>query len=242
MVSDLYRKAHKFVTGHWLTVAFLLGFIVDNLTLNRVDQVFDNIVLLSYVLLAMLSIILLYAGIAERFSERLNRFYRLRAPLLMQYAFVGLLSGMLIFYGRSSSLGDSWLFILIIIGVMVGNETIKDRVQRLIYNLVIFFVGLFSYSVLIVPVVLGKMGAWIFVLSGVLALLVMFVFLQLLERIIPNFVRLQKRMLVFIIGLIYVGFNVLYFTNVSPPIPLSMKHVGIYHNVIRAEDGSYTLM
>lgn len=243
MISDAYRKAHKFVSSHWLTVAFLLGFIVDNLTLNRVDQVFDNVILLSYVLLAMLSIILLYAGIAERFkSERLNRFYRLRAPLLMQYAFGGLLSGMLIFYGRSGSLSDSWLFILIIIGVMVGNETIKDRVQRLVYNLVIFFVGLFSYSVLIVPVVLGKMGAWIFLLSGILALLVMYGFLRFLERIVPNFVRLQKRMIVFIIGLIYVGFNLLYFTNVIPPIPLSMKHVGIYHNVIRAEDGSYTLM
>jgi hypothetical protein len=241
MVYEVYRKTHRLVSEHWLTVAFLLGFIVDNLTLNRVDQVFDNLVLFSYVLLAMLSIVLVYAGIAGRFSERLNQFFRLRSPLLMQYSFGGLLSGMLIFYGRSGSFADSWLFILIILSVMIGNEMIKDRVQRLVYNLVIFFVGLFSYMVLIIPVILGKMGAWIFLLSGVVALGIMYVFMRTLERIVPNFVRLQKRMVVFIIGLIYVGFNVLYFTNIIPPIPLSMKHIGIYHSAVRAEDGSYTL-
>ena len=241
MMSPTYRAARRFVGNHWLTVAFLLGFIVDSLTLTRVDQVFDNAILFTYVVLAMLSIFLLYAAIAERFSERVNQFLRLRVPLLMQYAFGGLLSGMLIFYGRSSSLSDSWLFILLIIGVMVGNETIKDRAHRLVYNLVIFFVGLFSYVVLIVPVLLGKMGPLIFLLSGALAIGVMYVFLQLLERVVPNFIHLQRRSIVFIIGLIYVGLNMLYFTNIIPPIPLSLKHLGVYHNVVKYEDGTYAL-
>jgi hypothetical protein len=241
MIATTYRYTRRFVGSHWLTVAFLLGFIVDNLTLTRVDQIFDNAILFAYVALAMLSIFLLYAAIAERFSERVNQFLRLRAPLLMQYAFGGLLSGMLIFYGRSSSWSDSWPFILIIIGVIIGNETIKDRAQRLVYNLVIFFVGLVSYAALIVPVLLGKMGPWIFILSGLMSLLIMYGFLQLLERVVPNFMHLQKRSLVFIIGLVYVAFNVLYFTNVIPPIPLSLKTLGVYHNVMRYEDGTYAL-
>jgi hypothetical protein len=90
---SLYRSLKGFVAHHWLTTAFLLGFIVDNLTLTRVDQVFDNVILLSYVILAMLSMLALYAGIAERYSERMNRFLREKSPLLMQYAFGGLLSG-----------------------------------------------------------------------------------------------------------------------------------------------------
>jgi len=237
----LYKKIYEFASHHWLTVAFILGFIVDTITLNRVDEIFDNIILFSYVVLAMLSIILLYAGIAERFSEKANRFLKEKSPLLMQYAFGGLLSGMLIFYGRSSSLEDSWLFILIILGVIFGNETIKDRSSRLVYNLVIFFIGLFAYVVLVIPVFLGKMGPWIFVGSGLLAVLIMYLFLSFLEKIIPNFVRLQKRSIVFIIGLIYITLNFLYFSNIIPPIPLSLKHVGIYHSVVRYEDGSYEL-
>lgn len=237
----LYKAIRNFIRHHWLTAAFLFGFILDSFTLNRVDQIFDNIVLLTYVILAMVSILLLYAGVAEKFSERVNHFLKTKAPLLMQYAFGGLLSGMLIFYGRSSSFVDSWPFILMILGVILGNETIKDRSGRLVYNLVMFFIGLFAYVVLVVPVLLGKMGPWIFVGSGLLALVVMYFFFKLLERIVPNFVRLQKRSLVFIIGLIYLTLNFLYFTNIIPPIPLSLKHVGIYHNIVRYENGLYEL-
>lgn len=237
----IYKAFRDFARHHWLTVAFLLGFILDNLTLNRVDQVFDNVVLLTYVILAMVSILLLYAGIAERYSDRVNIFLKDKSPFLMQYAFGGLLSGMLIFYGRSGSLAESWPFLLLILGVIYGNETIKNRGQRLVYNLVIFFVGLFAYLVLVVPVVLGKMGPVVFVGSGILALAVMYFFFGLVERIVPNFVELQKRKLVFIIGLIYLTLNTLYFTNLIPPIPLSLKHVGVYHSVVRYEDGTYGL-
>lgn len=240
-ITGVYKAIARFVRHHWLTTAFICGFVLDNLTLTRVDQLFDNIVLLSYVVLAMVSIILLYAGMAERFGERTSHFLKTKAPLLMQYAFGGLLSGMLIFYGRSGSLFESWPFMLMILAVIYGNETIKDRAGRLVYNLAIFFIGLFAYVVLVMPVLLGKMGPWVFVGSGLIALTVMSVFLYLLEKVVPNFMQLQKRNVVFFIGLIFVTLNFLYFTNIIPPIPLSMKHVGIYHNVIRYEDDSYEL-
>lgn len=240
--AQIQQKISGHARRHWLTLAFIFGFVVDNLTLNRVDQLFDNVILLSYVLLAMLSILLLYAGIAERFGERTNIFLKKWSPVLMQYAFGGLLSGMLIFYGRSGSIMESWPFILMILGVIYGNETIKNRQSRLVYNLVIFFIGLFAYIVLVVPVLLGKMGAWVFVGSGLIALLIMYVFFGAIERVVPNFIQLQKRNVVFIIGLIYVVLNTLYFTNFIPPIPLSLKHVGIYHSVVPNETtGTYTL-
>ncbi len=241
VILKLYKAVRKFVEHHLLTAAFLCGFILDNLTLNRVDQMFDNVVLFTYVVLAILSILLLYAGIAERYSERASTFLKTKSPLLMQYAFGGLLSGMLIFYGRSGSLTESWPFLIIILGVIFGNETIKNRGQRLIYNFTILFIGLFAYFVLVIPVLLGKMGAWIFVGSGSLALIVVYFLLGAIERIIPNFMQLQKRNLIFIVGLIYLTMNVLYFTNLIPPIPLSMKHVGIYHSIVRYEDGTYEL-
>ena len=227
---------------HFLTLMFLLGFLGDFLTLNRVDQKFDNAALAFYVLLAMASIILLYAGIAERYGERTNRFYRTWAPATMQYAFGGLLSGMLIFYGRSSAFFESWPYLLIVIAAIVGNETITNRAQRLVYNLSIFFTGLLSYIVLVVPVLLGKMGAWVFVGSGALALIIMYWFFKLLTKVVPNFIELQRRMVVFTIGIIFAGFNFLYFTNIIPPIPLSLKELGVYHEVIHhPSDGTYTL-
>ncbi len=240
MLRNLIDKI-PFVRHHFLTTMFLLGFIVDNLTLNQVDQAFDNAVLALYVLLAMVATVLYYAGSAARMGERANQFFHTWAPAMMQYAFGGLLSGMLIFYGRSSAFFESWPYILFILLAIFGNETIKNRDQRLVYNLAIFFTGLFSYVILMIPVWTGKMGAMTFFLSGCLALFIMYWFVKILGWAVPNFIVLQKRMVVFTIGLIYVIFNVFYFTNIIPPIPLSLKSLGIYHSVIRYEDDRYAL-
>jgi hypothetical protein len=246
MLSTLKKttesKSFTHLKRHWLTFAFLAGFVVDNFTLNRVDQLFDNLLLLTYVILAMLSLVWLYAGIAGKLPESLVPGARRYAPLLTQYAFGGLLSGMLIFYGRSGAWEQSWPFLLIILVVIYGNETIKDRSTRLVFNLAIFFVGLFSYVVLVIPVLTGYMGPWVFLGSGLLSLLIMRVFIFFLNFIIPNFLALQMRLIVFTIGSIFMGLNFLYFANIIPPIPLSLKEVGIYQSVVRYTDtGEYQI-
>jgi len=219
----------------------VFGFLVDTITLNRVDQVFDNIVLLNYVILSMAGLLILYSAAAGKFPWRGDLAKRY-APLLVQFAFGGLLSGMLIFYGRSGAWTDSWLFLLIILIVIIGNEVIKKRTGLLIFNLAILFIGLFSYVVLIVPVLTGHMGSLVFIGSGLLALLIMYGFVRLLGLIIPRFISLHKRFVIFTIGLIFLILNGLYFTNIIPPIPLSLKEVGIFHQVTRETDGSYTLV
>jgi len=239
--SRLPRKSIARVKRHWMTLSFVFGFILDNITLNRVDQLFDNFVLASYVVLAMVALMLLYASAAHKIHGKLGELARKYSSLLVQFSFGGLLSGMLIFYGRSGAWEQTWPFMIIILLAIYGNETIHDRASRLIYNLAILFIGLFSYTVLVIPVFTGWMGPWIFAGSGLLALFIMYQFIQLLLRIVPNFMALQMRAIVFTIGAIFVSFNFLYFANIIPPIPLSLKSVGIYHSVVRFEDGTYQL-
>lgn len=234
------KPVHHF-RRHWLTIAFVGGFLTDLLLLNQVDNIIDNSILFFYVLLAMASILVLYAAVAGKLSEQWSRLGRSYAPLTMQYAFGGLLSGMLIFYGRSASLVDSWPFLLIIASIIYLNETVRDRAGRLVLTLSMFFVGLFSYVVLVVPVMLGRMGEWIFLGSGLLALFIMYLFLVLLRYIIPNFLTMQMKVVVFSIGTIFAILNFLYFWNIIPPIPLSIKEIGIYHSVVRFENGEYQL-
>jgi hypothetical protein len=234
------RPVHH-LKRHWLTLAFVGGFISDFLLLNQVDSLFDNFVLLFYVLLAMVSIIALYAGAAGRLSEKLTPYFRAYSPVVMQYALGGLMSGMLIFYGRSSSFVDSWPFLLIIAGIIYLNETVHDRSSRLVLTLSMFFIGLFSYVILVIPTFTGYMGAWVFVGSGLLALLIMYGFLRALAIVIPNFIALQMRAVVFVIGTIFAVLNFLYFLNIIPPIPLSIKDIGVYHSVVRFENGDYQL-
>ncbi|MEZ4195009.1 MAG: DUF2914 domain-containing protein [Candidatus Paceibacterota bacterium] len=231
----------KFISHHWLTIAFVLGFITDFILLDRVDDKIDNAILFFYVVLATLSIILFYLGVADRLGERLSGFLVKYATIAMQYAFGGLLSGMLIFYGRSGDFSTSAPFLLIIMGTILVNELLTKRSNRLLYNVSVYFIGLFSYCVLIVPVWLGDMGDIIFVGSGLLALLITFILIKLLGKIIPNFLTLQMRWLVFIIGSIYGVFNFMYFLNIIPPIPLSLTELSIYQGVEKTDNGNYRI-
>ncbi len=230
-----------FITKHWLTIAFLGGFVTDFLLLNRVDDTFDNFILLFYVCLASISLILFYAGVAERIGPRTANFLKAYMPMLMQYSFGGLLSGMLIFYGRSGDIFSSAPYLLLIVGVILANEMINKRSERLVYNLSVYFIGLFSYLVLVVPVLLGEMGDVIFIGSGLLALLVVTLVVKGVSLQVPNFLALQKKSLIFILGSIYCFLNGLYFFNLIPPIPLSLSQLGVYQEVVKREDGTYRL-
>lgn len=227
--------------SHLLSVSFFVGFVVDNLTLNSVDDRFDNIILAVYVVLIMVAILTMYSAIAEKLPEKITPFLRNTTPYLMQFAFGGLLSGMLIFYSRSGSFSSSWPFLVIIVSVIVGNELLSRRANRLVFNLSVFFIALFSYIVLIIPVLTGKMGDVTFVISSIIALAIFILFVHILARVIPHFILHHMRWIVFTTGSIFAIMQFLYFTNLIPPIPLSLKDVGIYHNVERLKDGRYLL-
>lgn len=230
------------VRHHWLSFAFVLGFASDLVLLNQIDSVFDNLVLLAYVVLATTSLLLFYAGVAQRFGERVAGFLECYMPGVMQYSFGGLLSGMLIFYGRSGDFFVSAPFLLMIIAVVFGNEFIVKRSNRLLFHLTLYFIGTFAYLVMIVPLLSGYMGEVVFVGSGLLALVLITTVVKLLIRIIPNFVTLQIRAIIFTIGSLYAAFNGLYFLNIIPPIPLSLTELQIYHSVEKTTVGGYRIL
>jgi len=232
-----FKKIIQKARHHWLTIAFVLGFVTDNILLNQVDNFFDNLVLLFYAILATISLLLLYVGVAQRAPAKLASFLTRYAPISMQYSFGGLLSGMLIFYGRSGDWLASWPFLLLILAVIFGNELVEKRSDRLVYQLSLYFIGIFSYLVLVIPVVTGKMGDGIFILSGLIALLIVTFVAQVLHRIVPNFMFANTRRVIMTVGLIYIGFNVLYFTSLIPPIPLSLTKLEIVQSVSKTSSG-----
>ena len=234
------RLSHT-IRHYWLTIGFIGGFATDVLLLNRVDDIIDNLILLFYVVLAILSFFGLYLGVAQKAGEVWSDRFRTTAPLIMQYAFGGLLSGMVIFYSRASDWWTSWPLILLIVAAIIANETARDRASRLIYNSALLFTGLLLYAVLVVPVITGLMGPVIFILSGLLAAAVMWVCIAVLRLIIPHYFALQEKLVIFTLASIYIIFNGLYFANVIPPIPLSLQHIDTYQSVTRLDNGDYRL-
>lgn len=240
--EPLPKKALRLVRRHWLSLAFVGGFLTDLFFLNQVDNLVDNLILLFYVLLATVSLVLFYASLAGRLGEVWSVKIQSYSAMTMQYAFGGLFSGMLIFYGRSSDPLASWPFLLIIILAIAGNELLKERGKKLIFNLTAYFVGVFSYIALVIPVLTGWIGVWVFMGSGFLALLTVFGVVKLLRIFIPKYLELQMRMIVFSILGAFAVFQGLYWSNVIPPIPLSLYELSVAHSVVRDEASkSYTI-
>ena len=113
-MSLLHSKWYLKAKRHWLTVIFLLGFVTDYLLLNRIDDKFDNAILLFYVVLATGSLLLFYVGVSDKWGYKWSPKLLKYTPPLMQYSFGGLLSGMLIFYGRLIDCCITWEFILLV--------------------------------------------------------------------------------------------------------------------------------
>jgi len=235
------RSIIRFASRNWLTVAFVGGFITDLILLNRIDDFIDNAILAAYVTLATVSILMFYAGASEKLGMTLSRLVVRHSPVLMQYAFGGLLSGMLIFYGRSGDWLASAPFMVLILSVIIGNELFEKRSELLVWQLALYFIGLFSYAVLVLPVILGKTGDGIFILSGLIALSVFVIVVQLLYRIVPNFLTRNIRRLIIVIGGLYVGMTSMYFMNLIPPIPLSLTELDIVESIYRDNNGNYVI-
>jgi hypothetical protein len=233
MSRTRWHRFKDWLKKHWLTVSFVLGFVTDSILLNQIDNFVDSLILLAYALLASASLLLFYSGVAEKMGEKFSRWLVRFMPGVMQYSFGGLLSGMLIFYGRSGDWITSAPFLLLILSVIFGNELVNKRSDRLVYHVSIFFIGVFSYTVLILPVLFGVMGDLMFILSGIVALLFVTIIVQLLYRIVPNFMRVNTRRIILVIGAIYTTLHVLYFTSVIPPIPLSLTELQVVHSVTK---------
>jgi hypothetical protein len=242
MELTTWQKIKKQIKKHWLTLSFVLGFCTDLILLNQVDNLTDNLILLGYAVLASVSLLLFYTGVAEKWGERFSRTLRRFMPGVMQYSFGGLLSGMLIFYGRSGDWVTSAPFLLLILSVIFGNELVHKRSDRLVYHLALYFIGLFSYIVLVLPIVFGAMGDVMFILSGIVALIWVTIVVQMLYRIVPNYMRANTRRVILVIGSIYATLHILYFTGVLPPIPLSLTELTMAHSVTVPETGTYRVV
>ena len=232
-----YTKKHP---GHVSTGALIFGFIVDNLTLNRVDQIYDNAVLVFYLLVSGISILVFNYVEVKNLTFNFAQKVRIFAPVLIQYAFGSLFSAFFVFYSRSGSFGASWPFIILIVALLILNEFLKEKYSRLVYQIGIYFFVIFSYMIFLVPVVMKEMGQLVFVYSGLISLTLIYLFtiiIHILDQ--KKYFNFNKKMWLVIFS-IYFIMNIFYFTNILPPLPLSMKDSGVY-NLVERENGNYSV-
>lgn len=199
----------------------------------------DNILIICYLLVAGGSILVKNLYETGKFHNKFTNAIYEFLPFTLQFAFGGLFSAFTIFYSKSASFLSTGVFVLILFVLMIGNEFFKKRYQKLVFQIGIYFVAIFSFSIYFLPVVIKKMGAGVFLLSGATSVVIISVFIFLIARLAHVQYRDSKKFIFFTISGLWVFLNILYFTNIIPPIPLSLKDGDVYHLVERRSEGGY---
>ncbi len=228
-------------------VFFLSGVTYDTVTLTRIDRLQDNLVLMLY--LALLGALIILTGRLgihpppdhEQLAS-LSSFTRWVLasrpyyPMASQFLLGGLFSAYTIFYSRSATFTGTAVFFLLLIMLLVANEFLRDRLSNLRLLISLYAVVCFAFFTFFLPVMTGYMNATIFVIGAILSVAVILRVTQLIYR--DNLDRSRREAIVMtvpaaaLIGIL-VGF---YFLNWIPPVPLSMKFGGMYHEIKRTGD------
>lgn len=221
--------------------ALLFGFLLDNFVfLDRIDSLQSYVLLTSYMVLAAFGIALIHVIETGRLKQKFVLAIAPFVPVLIQFAFGALFSGFLAVYSRSASVAVSWIFVVAIAVLLIGNERFRTYYMKLPFQMGVFFIVLFSFFIFFLPIVFQRMGSLMFLFSGVVTLALTVLFLYGLRFLVPEVIREERTRVARSIAILFVLFNVLYFTNSIPPLPLALKEAGVYHSVSRAGD-SYVL-
>lgn len=230
--------------------ALTVGFIFDLFVAKKPDSVVDNILLCSYLFIAGAVIILLNI----RARRRTDSAEPLLMLLMLQFCFGGLSSNLLVLYGKSGTLAGSAIFLGLLLCLVLGNEYLRNRYAQLRFNIAVYYFLLLTYCIIAVPTfITHSIGTGVFLLSGVFSLIIIAVYLAVLYFAVlrrksksspdvsvgaPTKASGLKEISI-IVAVIFIIFNGLYFLNIIPPVPLSLKNIGVYHSILKYSSGDY---
>lgn len=239
-IFEKLRKFYRRYEKYLIPAALTFGFITDAFTFRVIG--IGNMV---YVFLAHLIFVGLNIGAINYFKEnppikRVGYYWQFLAPLLVQFSFGNLFNGFLIFYLQSGSFFASWPFLLMLVFLIIGNETARRHDITPLIQISVYFFSIFAYLNLALPYIFKSLGVAVFLLSGLLSLGAGSGFIYFLS-FLSRTTKKKKKRLWLACGCVFLLMNILYFANLIPPIPLSLKEVGVYHNVQRL-DGNYKVL
>lgn len=224
------------------SISLIGGFVFDAITLTRVDEFWENFWVLGHLIIVtscalMINLIENTSGRDEEDPARLH-FWLVN---IMQFFFGGIFSTFLVFYFRSGTLIADWPFLALLAVAFISNERLKRHYARLAFQIALLFLSYYAFAIYVLPIIFHQISTPVFILSGVASLLVIGLFILTLRKFSrERFVGRAKWWSRGAIAAIFIGVNLLYFFNLIPPLPLSLKTAGIYQSFVVNSPGNYT--
>jgi hypothetical protein len=228
-LKALYKKYERVL----MPGALVLGVIVDAITFASIKIGTALLILFWHLIVAGMAIIYLNAyDVGKVKNTKWFGYLRLITPLVIQFTFGALLSASFIFYFFSGSIWVSWPFILILTILMVSNDVFRQQYLRPGVQVSVYFFILFTLMSIALPFAFSTIGVGIFLFSGVLSLGLIYIYFILLSKFRAELLNYKKKFAKRIL-IIFVVINGLYFFNLIPPIPLTLRESVVAHSVKR---------
>lgn len=230
---------------HWYEryvspASLLIAFTIDTFAFRRVDVLLSNLLLFTYLTIATTGIVVFHLIQSGRLKGRAFVTIVPFIPVVIQFGFGGLFSGFVILYSQSAAYATSWIFVIILAMLLIGNERFRKLYTGFVFQASILFATLISFLIFFLPVVTGKIGTTMFLLSEAIAVGVMVFFVRVFAQLAPEVYRESRVRLVQSTASIFLIFNLLYFTNAIPPLPLALKEAEVAHTITRV-NGEYVV-
>jgi hypothetical protein len=242
-LATLMAKVQEFRARYpkWdMALFFFGGFVYDVLSQSRID---DGLTLAqNFVYLLVLAGLLL---LEQRYPEGaappkvLARVWRWREECV-HFLFGSLLSVFMLLLFKSTSGVMPYLFVASLFALLVANELPRFRAAGPVIRVVLLSLCVTMYLSCLLPVLIGRMGFWVFLLAVALGCASVYGLMRLVRRWNPDAQFLVRNVAIPGFG-VQGALLMLYLIGVVPPLPVNVQFAGIYHDVKRISPDAYRL-
>lgn len=232
--KSIFNKVHH----HLSTILFIYGFIFDAILLPRLENFVAQIIGLTNIFIVAIFIYLrewvVSRNTASKFEQKL---YSLMT-FAISFSSGAALSFIFIYAVRSAEITASWPLFIILLICMLANEFISTHNFRFSLDVGVVFIATLFYVIFNTPIILKVQNDFTFLVSLVVAAFVSFIYAHILRNASYTANHEASRSYALAIGIpLFVG--MLYFLNMIPAVPLSLKEADVYHSISRDVNGDF---
>lgn len=235
-IAKYLIKLYEKYGGHFLSLVFIFGFIVDVYTLPSITNKTYPFIGLIYIFIVATFLVLRDLYSRNTSSEKL---YKL-SDIAVSFFQGSVLSYVFIYYLRSGDLYTSWPVIVFLFIAMIVNEIHTSKAVQMLMDYGLFFLGFIFYIIYNAPVYFKRVDTDVFIKS----ILISFVFIITFIIIYYIFIKNKKFILkMFLLAtVVFTIIPALYFSGIMPAVPITLRDVNVYNYVGKLGNGEYDFL
>ncbi len=212
---------------HISAFLFVLGFVLDYFTLPNVTSTLA--IYFGGFLMFIIGVLIYFRELVE--TEKVNFKNEIKyisvLSLLITFLLGSFTSFVFVYYIRGGDILSNIPVLLLILGLMISNEFVKNK-WRLYVDLAAYSFASIFFFIFAVPYILKSINLFTFIISLILSNLFLYFYLKEIFKLNVNILeyKLHNYLLLptFLLFLIYIS-------GTFPAVPLSLKYAGLYKEI-----------